>query len=116
MEKEGKIMSEEKKNLTEEEKKELKENLKKQVDELSDEELDNVAGGYVTDDNGDFLCIYCGKTFKNTGGILSKMSYVGHVQTHTQGIHAVYKYCDICGYGSITEYQHNYHMKTQHNK
>ena len=44
------------------------------------------------------------------------MSYVGHVQTHTQGAHAVYKICDICGYRSITEYEYNYHMKTQHNK
>ena len=45
MEKEGKIMSEEKKNLTDEERKELKEKMKKQIDEMSDEELDKVAGG-----------------------------------------------------------------------
>ncbi len=45
MEKEGKIMSEEKKNLTDEERKELKEGLKKKIDEMSDDELDKVAGG-----------------------------------------------------------------------
>ncbi len=45
MEKEGKIMSEEKKTLTEEERKELKEKLKKQIDEMTDDELDKVAGG-----------------------------------------------------------------------
>ena len=50
MEKEGRIMSEEKKNLTEEERKALKENLKKKIDEMSDEELNKVAGGaYLID-------------------------------------------------------------------
>ena len=82
MEKEGKNMSEEKKNLTEEERKELKENLKKQIDEMSDEELDKVAGGLVGIEwcpvheitynmfwgcpkcNPDmFKCKYCGTTF-----------------------------------------------------
>jgi len=57
MEKEGKIMSEEKKNLTDEERKELKENLKKQIDELSDEELNRVSGGKIATSK---TCPKCG--------------------------------------------------------
>ena len=92
MEKEGKIMSEEKRNLTEEERKELKEKLKKQVDEMSDEELDKVAGGLVEYEkcqvhniyynkywgcpkcNPDmFKCKYCGTTFSGDYALMQHL-------------------------------------------
>ena len=54
---------EEKKNVTKEERKEIKAKLKNKFDKLSDEELDKVVGGLTQTEDGQWICILCGKKF-----------------------------------------------------